>query len=74
MRWPNDIRLAENVQDIDLLLGGHDHDFIIKQVCRYCIPCYIIVYETCAKLCLSKPINFWLIYLKWDLMVSGKIC
>ena len=26
MRWPNDIRLAENVEEIDLILGGHDHD------------------------------------------------
>ena len=32
MRWPNDIRLAENVEDIDLILGGHDHDYEIKQV------------------------------------------
>ncbi|XP_071785238.1 mannosylglucosyl-3-phosphoglycerate phosphatase-like [Asterias amurensis] len=27
MRMPNDIRLAENVEDIDLILGGHDHDY-----------------------------------------------
>lgn len=32
MRWPNDIRLAENVSEIDLILGGHDHDFTVKQV------------------------------------------
>jgi len=32
MRWPNDIRLAENVAEIDLILGGHDHDFIVKNV------------------------------------------
>ena len=25
MRTPNDIRLAENVNDIDIILGGHDH-------------------------------------------------
>ena len=25
MRTPNDIRLAENVEGIDLILGGHDH-------------------------------------------------
>ncbi|XP_045127274.1 5'-nucleotidase-like isoform X3 [Portunus trituberculatus] len=25
MRTPNDIRLAENVEEIDLILGGHDH-------------------------------------------------
>ena len=32
MRWPNDIRLAENVQEIDLVLGGHDHDFGCREV------------------------------------------
>ena len=32
MRWPNDIRLAENVEEIDLILGGHDHDFGCRQV------------------------------------------
>jgi len=32
MRWPNDIRLAENVEEIDLILGGHDHDFGCIQV------------------------------------------
>ena len=25
MRTPNDIRLAENVPEVDLILGGHDH-------------------------------------------------
>ncbi|KAA0200128.1 Trifunctional nucleotide phosphoesterase protein YfkN [Fasciolopsis buskii] len=26
MRWPNDIRLATEVPEIDLVLGGHDHN------------------------------------------------
>lgn len=26
MRWPSDERLAREVPDIDLVLGGHDHD------------------------------------------------
>ena len=25
MRTPNDIRLATEVEEIDLILGGHDH-------------------------------------------------
>ena len=25
MRTPNDIRLAENVEEVDIILGGHDH-------------------------------------------------
>ena len=33
MRWPNDIRLAEQVEEIDLFLGGHDHDYGKKEVC-----------------------------------------
>lgn len=32
MRTPNDIKLAENCDDIDLILGGHDHIYEIKQV------------------------------------------
>ncbi|XP_077862649.1 uncharacterized protein LOC144344643, partial [Saccoglossus kowalevskii] len=32
MRWPNDIRLAENVREIDLILGGHDHDYDVRKV------------------------------------------
>ncbi|XP_054165032.1 trifunctional nucleotide phosphoesterase protein YfkN-like [Oppia nitens] len=32
MRFPNDCRLAENVDEIDLILGGHDHDYEVKLV------------------------------------------
>uniref|UniRef100_H2YPK8 5'-Nucleotidase C-terminal domain-containing protein n=1 Tax=Ciona savignyi TaxID=51511 RepID=H2YPK8_CIOSA len=32
MRWPNDIRLARLVPDIDLILGGHDHEYAVKEV------------------------------------------
>lgn len=32
MRTPNDIRLAENVDEIDLILGGHDHVYEIQKV------------------------------------------
>jgi 5'-nucleotidase len=32
MRWPNDVKLAENVDEIDIILGGHDHDFGAKTV------------------------------------------
>lgn len=32
MRTPNDIKLAENCEDIDLILGGHDHVFEILHV------------------------------------------
>lgn len=32
MRWPNDERLAREVEGVDLVLGGHDHDYAVKQV------------------------------------------
>lgn len=32
MRTPNDIRLAENVDGIDLILGGHDHVYELLKV------------------------------------------
>uniref|UniRef100_A0A1A9X3Q6 5'-Nucleotidase C-terminal domain-containing protein n=1 Tax=Glossina brevipalpis TaxID=37001 RepID=A0A1A9X3Q6_9MUSC len=32
MRTPNDINLAENCPDIDLILGGHDHVYEINEV------------------------------------------
>ena len=32
MRTPNDVKLAENVNNIDLILGGHDHVFEVKNV------------------------------------------
>ena len=31
-RLPNDELLAENVPEIDLILGGHDHDYVVKVV------------------------------------------
>lgn len=32
MRTHNDIKLAENVSEIDLILGGHDHDYNVEKV------------------------------------------
>ncbi|XP_075233832.1 mannosylglucosyl-3-phosphoglycerate phosphatase isoform X2 [Lycorma delicatula] len=32
MRMPNDIKLAENAAEIDLILGGHDHVYSVMQV------------------------------------------
>jgi len=35
MRTPNDIRLAESVEGIDIILGGHDHVYEITHVSVY---------------------------------------
>ena len=32
MRGPNDERLAREVRGVDLVLGGHDHDFFVQTV------------------------------------------
>lgn len=32
MRGPNDERLARGAPDVDLVLGGHDHDFFVQAV------------------------------------------
>lgn len=41
MRTPNDIRLAENVAEIDLILGGHDHIYEKKKVSAYVFTIYL---------------------------------
>ncbi|XP_050442414.1 mannosylglucosyl-3-phosphoglycerate phosphatase isoform X2 [Adelges cooleyi] len=32
MRMPNDVKLAENVSEIDLILGGHDHAYDVQKI------------------------------------------
>ncbi|XP_064639871.1 mannosylglucosyl-3-phosphoglycerate phosphatase-like isoform X2 [Lineus longissimus] len=32
MRWPNDRKLAMNCPEIDMILGGHDHDYHVEKV------------------------------------------
>ena len=34
MRWGNDEKLAEKAKKIDLFLGGHDHEYGIKEVSK----------------------------------------
>ena len=31
MRWPNDRKVAEHVE-VDMVLGGHDHDYVVEKV------------------------------------------
>ena len=42
MRTPNDVRLAENVAEIDLILGGHDHIYEKKKVCKRNLNKYLL--------------------------------
>ena len=32
MRWPNDRRLAAEANDLDIILGGHDHEYDVDIV------------------------------------------
>ncbi|XP_052229236.1 trifunctional nucleotide phosphoesterase protein YfkN-like isoform X2 [Dreissena polymorpha] len=32
MRWPNDRRVAQEIPGVDIVLGGHDHDYGIETV------------------------------------------
>lgn len=32
MRWPNDRKVAEEVDGVDIVLGGHDHDYGLETV------------------------------------------
>ena len=66
MRWPNDTRLAEEVDEIDLILGGHDHDYTVKQVCI----CLLGLFQKYLygggggssfnkNVCMVGPVIFW---------------
>lgn len=46
MRLPNDVRLARNVPEIDLVLGGHDHEY------------YMLVEETNGTPIIKSGTNF----------------
>jgi 5'-nucleotidase len=32
MRWHNDTILAEQCPEVDLFLGGHDHDYVVNKI------------------------------------------
>jgi 5'-nucleotidase len=50
MRTPNDIRLAESVPEIDLILGGHDHVYEKRKVlARDCIKRFFVLKKSTAE-------------------------
>lgn len=32
MRWPNNVKVAEQIPDVDLVLAGHDHFYRSEEV------------------------------------------
>ena len=53
---PNDTRLAELVDDIDIILGGHDHHYEVKKVYRiHAHTCtYVVVGTWYSVYCISN--------------------
>jgi len=47
MRTPNDLRLAANASEIDLILGGHDHVYEKKEVCSRRILEFQVFFSLC---------------------------
>jgi len=60
MRWPNHILLAERVSEIDLILGGHDHDFTVKNVCVTCSFVIFVMYLLCESKHFSNTLVKWI--------------
>ena len=77
MRWPNDNRLAEEVDEIDLILGGHDHDYTVKQVCTYHSGlknvCMVGLTSNCLGLFEEKAKKRWVVKKKYapHIVISG---
>ncbi|XP_076449119.1 mannosylglucosyl-3-phosphoglycerate phosphatase-like [Babylonia areolata] len=61
MRWPNDEKLAECVPEIDLILGGHDHDYDVKQVNGRYVLKSGTDFRNCSKLTLTRDDTGWFI-------------
>ena len=57
MRQPNDELLAQQVQEIDLILGGHDHFYGHKQVC-VCVCCCCFSFFLCFTFTLHCSCTF----------------
>ena len=65
MRVPNDIILAQQVFEIDLILGGHDHDFYCELVW---VNYFLKIYQIYFKI---KP-YFLQLQTKWNQKVNEK--
>ncbi|CAG5129813.1 unnamed protein product [Candidula unifasciata] len=65
MRVPNDEKLAEDVDGIDLILGGHDHDYEIIQVKDKYVIKSGTDFRNMSKLTLTKNENQ-----SWDVAIE----
>ncbi|XP_041377025.1 mannosylglucosyl-3-phosphoglycerate phosphatase-like [Gigantopelta aegis] len=59
MRWPNDIHLAESVDEIDLILGGHDHDYDTKVVNGKYIVKSGTDFRNLSRVMISRDVHGW---------------
>ncbi|KAK7114887.1 mannosylglucosyl-3-phosphoglycerate phosphatase-like [Littorina saxatilis] len=59
MRWPNDEMLINNVPEIDIVLGGHDHDYDVKQVNGKYVLKSGTDFRNCSKLKMTKNGQGW---------------
>lgn len=57
MRGPNDCRLAEQAAGIDLILGGHDHDYFAQKVSTVFTPNIFIFYIKFKVLCVYMTLS-----------------
>ena len=58
MRVPNDKLLAEEVGEIDIILGGHDHDYEIIKVSKSSINLHFSVFFKYLKMDFHECISF----------------
>ena len=56
MRVPNDQKLAEEVPELHMILGGHDHHYEMRTVSfssnECCVPQCVVCLSVCLSVCL----------------------
>lgn len=55
MRAFNDERLAKEAKDIDLILGGHDHEYFgVKRICKIPFKLNFFIFQFLLIFCFSS--------------------
>lgn len=79
MRGPNDRHLAEQAIGIDLILGGHDHDYfsqkVYSMICLQLVHVYISVYmDLLGYIELVEETNYgWQEAMFWAICVQSNL-